>query len=198
MEKMPTFRVVKDYLMSTVDRKPTGKVPAGAQQNVWMALMPPPSDNYNEVYPSIVLGDYVIAKDPEKLKAQGVTHVVNCACGVKFNMINTDQQYFEDSGIKFHGIAATDIMTFKMASHFEAAADFIHNALNSGGKVYVHCMSGVSRSSAIVLAFLLMKRNMQLIDAIKAVRDKRNILPNDGFLKELVELNNRLYSSQTE
>jgi hypothetical protein len=54
---MLTFRDAKDYLMSTVDRKPSGKVPAGAQQNVWMTLMPAPKDNYNEVYPSIILGD---------------------------------------------------------------------------------------------------------------------------------------------
>lgn len=57
MESMPTFKDVKDYLMGTISRQPTGKIPAGAQQNVWMALMPAPSDNYNEVYPSIVLGD---------------------------------------------------------------------------------------------------------------------------------------------
>jgi atypical dual specificity phosphatase len=56
-------------------------------------------------------------------------------------------------------------------------------------------MSGVSRSSAIILAFLIMMRDMPLMDAVKTVRDKRRILPNDGFLKELVELNNTLYST---
>lgn len=190
---MVTYSEVKDYLLSTIDRKPTGKVPTGAQQNVWMCLMPAPSDNYNEVYPSIFLGDYVIAKDPEKLKALGITSVVNCACGRKFNMINTDEAFFQEAGIQFHGIPATDIMTFKMAPYFEAASNFIAKVLDSGGKVYVHCMSGVSRSSTIVIAFLMMKRNMPLMDAIKTLRDKRKILPNDGFLKQLVQLNDSLY-----
>lgn len=64
------------------------------------------------------------------------------------------------------------------------------------GKVYAHCMSGVSRSAAIVISFLLLKRNMQIMEAVKSVRDKRKILPNDGFLKELVDLNSRLYGPQ--
>ena len=80
----------------------------------------------------------VISSDPEKLKALGVTHVLNCACGEKFNMINTTQEFFDESGIKFHGIRATDIMTYKMAPHFHAAADFINDALTSEGKIK-HC-----------------------------------------------------------
>ncbi|WAR11407.1 DUS3-like protein [Mya arenaria] len=73
------------------------------------------------------------AKDPDKLQELGVTHVINCACGKKYNMIDTSQDYFQASGIKFHGIAATDIMTFKMTPHFEAAVNFLKEALESGG-----------------------------------------------------------------
>ncbi|XP_045193963.2 dual specificity protein phosphatase 3-like isoform X1 [Mercenaria mercenaria] len=198
---MVTCKEVKDYLMSKnehVQKLEAEHVSPGSQQNIWMTLMTTPVDSYNEVYPSLFLGDYTIAKKPEKLKPIGITHVVNCACGSTFNMINTDQNFFEDSGIKFHGIAAVDVWKFRMSPYFLDAANFIEQALESGGKVYVHCMSGVSRSSTIVLAFLLMKRNMAVMDAVKTVRNKRKILPNDGFLKELVELSNSLYSSQTQ
>ncbi|XP_060603775.1 dual specificity protein phosphatase 3-like [Ruditapes philippinarum] len=195
---MTTCKEVKDYLVSQnvhVEKLDEEQVTPGSQQNIWMTLMTTPEDPYNEVYPSLFLGDYTIAKKPEKLKAIGVTHVVNCACGSTFNMVNTDQEFFEESGILFHGIPAVDVWKFKMAPYFLAAANFIKQALDSGGKVYVHCMSGVSRSSAIILAFLIMMRDMPLMDAVKTVRDKRRILPNDGFLKELVELNNTLYST---
>ena len=53
--------------------------------------------------------------------------------GTKFNQIDTDQAYFEDVGIKFHGIKALDILTFKMTPHFEPAAAFIDEAIKSGG-----------------------------------------------------------------
>lgn len=187
---------VKDYLMSRtdqLDKLQKEYVTPGRQQNIWMSLMTIPSDNYNEVYPSLFLGDFTIAKSPKKLKSVGITHVVNCAWGTSFNMVNTDQSFFEESGIMFHGIPAVDVWKFKIGPYFRGAADFIEQALSSGGKVYVHCMSGVSRSSAIVLAFLIIKRNMQLMEAIQTVRDKRKILPNDGFLKELVDLNSQRF-----
>ena len=75
-----------------------------------------------------------IAKNKEKLKDQGITHVVNCSMGTKFNQIDSDQAYFDDVGIKFHGIKALDIATFKMKPHFDTAATFIDDALKASGK----------------------------------------------------------------
>ena len=60
------------------------------------------------------------------------------------------------------------------------------------GKIYIHCQSGVSRSASIVLAFLLLKRSMRLMDAVRAVREKRKILPNDGFISQLIALEETL------
>ena len=60
------------------------------------------------------------------------------------------------------------------------------------GRVYVHCQQGVSRSASIVLAFLMLKRSMNIKEAVKTVRAKREIFPNDGFLKQLCELNETL------
>ena len=76
-----------------------------------------------------------MAKDKEKLKEEGITHVVNCSMGTKLNQIDTDQAYFEDVGIKFHGIKALDLFTFKMTPHFEPAAVFIDEAIKSDGKI---------------------------------------------------------------
>lgn len=53
-------------------------------------------------------------------------------------------------------------------------------------------MSGMSRSGAIVLSYLMIKRGMSVMDAVKLVRDKREIFPNDGFLKQLCELDQQL------
>lgn len=57
MDSLTTYMEVKDYLTRSIDRAPKGKVPTGAQQNVWMTIMAAPSDNFNEVFPSVVLGD---------------------------------------------------------------------------------------------------------------------------------------------
>lgn len=166
----------------------------GTRQRAWSKVITLQNESYSEVYPSLFLGDYVISRNPTRLEELGVTHVVNCACGTEFNMVNTNEDYFHKSGIAFHGIPARDTWKFQLAPYFDDAVDFIDSALNSGGKVYVHCMSGVSRSSTIVLAFLILKRGMGLMKAVQTVRQKRKIMPNDGFLKELVELNQKIFS----
>ena len=54
-------------------------------------------------------------------------------------------------------------------------------------------MSGVSRSAAIVIAFLMLKRRMTFREAIKTVRQKRLICPNDGFMTQLCVLHHELF-----
>lgn len=56
------------------------------------------------------------------------------------------------------------------------------------GKVFVHCAMGVSRSGALVLAYLMICQGLSLAKAIAAVRLNRDIGPNSGFLKQLLQL----------
>lgn len=59
----------------------------------------------------------------------------------------------------------------------------------------VHCKVGASRSATIVLAFLMIKRYMTVQEAVRMVRAKREIAPNEGFLQQLCDLNDKLYYS---
>lgn len=60
------------------------------------------------------------------------------------------------------------------------------------GKVFVHCMVGISRSATCVLAYLMIKKGMTAEDAIRTVRKNRYVRPNDGFLQQLAQLDNEL------
>lgn len=59
-------------------------------------------------------------------------------------------------------------------------------------KVLVHCVVGVSRSATLVLAFLMLHRQLSLRQAVIAVRQHRWIFPNRGFLRQLCKLDQRL------
>lgn len=52
----------------------------------------------------------------------------------------------------------------------------------------MHCAMGVSRSGALVLAYLMICQGLLLVEAIIAVRLNRDIGPNSGFLEQLRQL----------
>ncbi|XP_049788118.1 dual specificity protein phosphatase 3 [Schistocerca nitens] len=146
----------------------------------------------DEVYPNILIGDAGAAKNKQYLRKIGVTHVLNTAEGNRFGMVNTSRDYYRDSGIKYMGLQLQDLPVTNIALYFEEAADFIEEAIKSGGKVLVHCLMGMSRSSTCVLAYLMIKERLPAAVAIKMVRTNRDIRPNNGFLRQLADLDNRL------
>lgn len=52
-------------------------------------------------------------------------------------------------------------------------------------KIIVFCRAGHSRSPTIVIAYLMKYENMTFDEAYKYVKNKRNIMPNNGFIEQL-------------
>eukprot|EP00064_Thunnus_orientalis_P020761 superscaffoldBa00005895_g20909 len=133
-----------------------------------------------------------IASDRRELAKLGITHILNCAQ----SKWRGGAEYYAGMSITYHGIEAHDSPTFDMSVNFYPAAEFIHKALTSGGKVLVHCTVGVSRSATLVLAYLMIRQNLTLVEAIKTVKDHRGVIPNRGFLRQLNGLDGILRESR--
>ncbi|XP_013384638.1 dual specificity protein phosphatase 3-like [Lingula anatina] len=151
-----------------------------------------PSNDWDEVYPGLLISDGTTAKSKSELKRLGITHILNCAKGKSPYHVNTNHVMYRDLGVKFKAIEATDQMNFDLSPYFEETANFIEEAITSGGRILVHCREGVSRSAAITLAYLMLKKHMTVQQAVRTVRKKREICPNDGFLLQLCYLNDKL------
>ncbi|XP_054654911.1 dual specificity phosphatase 29-like [Dunckerocampus dactyliophorus] len=147
-----------------------------------------PSAQYahvNQVWPNVFIGDEKTALERPGLKELGITHVLNAAEG-KWNNVLTGADYYTDLDIQYFGVEADDKPTFDISQFFCKATHFISEALHQPqNKVLVHCVMGRSRSATLVLAYLMMEHSLTVVDAIEHVRQRRCILPNHGFLKQL-------------
>ncbi|NXF95320.1 DUPD1 phosphatase, partial [Eubucco bourcierii] len=127
------------------------------------------------------------ALDRYSLEKAGFTHILNAAHGQR--NVDTGPEYYDNMTVEYHGVEADDLPTFQLSQFFYSASKFIDNALqDERNKVLVHCVMGRSRSATLVLAYLMICKNMTVVDAIKQVSTHRCILPNRGFLKQLREL----------
>ncbi|NXX39997.1 DUPD1 phosphatase, partial [Tricholaema leucomelas] len=141
----------------------------------------------NEVWPNLYIGDEKTALDRYSLEKAGFTHILNAAHGQR--NVDTGPEYYDSMTVEYHGVEADDLPTFQLSQFFYSASKFIDNALqDERNKVLVHCVMGRSRSATLVLAYLMIYKNMTVVDAIKQVSTHRCILPNRGFLKQLREL----------
>ncbi|XP_022356043.1 dual specificity phosphatase DUPD1 [Enhydra lutris kenyoni] len=157
----------------------------------------PQYTHVNEVWPQLYIGDEATALDRYGLQKAGFTHVLNAAHG-RWN-VDTGPDYYRDMAIEYHGVEADDLPTFDLSVFFYPAAAFINTALSlDHSKILVHCVMGRSRSATLVLAYLMIHKNMTLVDAIQQVAKNRCVLPNRGFLKQLRDLDKQLVEQRRQ
>ncbi len=60
------------------------------------------------------------------------------------------------------------------------------------GRVLVNCVMGRSRSTTFVVAYLMLRRDLRALEALSEVRRHRDVRPNDGFLRQLAELDAKM------
>jgi len=175
---------------------PSGPKAQGFQRGGFNIANFLPQNNFDEIFPRLILGDQVLGLDPKRCAAQGITHVLNAAQGSKFGNVNTQESMFTPHGIQYMGVAANDNMAFDLSKFFEATTKFIVTALeeNETNKIYIHCVQGISRSATILCAFLMMERGFSAVEALTALRRKRAVCPNEGFLRQLCKLDEALKS----
>ncbi|XP_007896997.1 dual specificity phosphatase 29 [Callorhinchus milii] len=188
-------------------------IPIQKKKNAYSAVKVDPNDDYatpgafelerlfwkgsakythvNEVWPGIYIGDEATALDRYMIEKTGFTHILNAAHG-RWN-VDTGAEYYSEMPIDYYGVEAEDLPRFNLSEFFYPAAAYIDKALSTeGSKLLVHCAMGRSRSATLVLAYLMIYKNMTVVDAIQEVIQRRCILPNRGFLKQLRTLDIQL------
>ncbi|XP_012600763.2 serine/threonine/tyrosine-interacting-like protein 2 isoform X1 [Microcebus murinus] len=155
-----------------------------------------PWNEVDEVWPNVFIAEKSVAVNKGRLKRLGITHILNAAHGTG---VYTGPEFYTGLEIQYLGVEVDDFPEVDIAQHFRKAAEFLDEALLTyRGKVLVSSEMGVSRSAVLVVAYLMIFHNMAVLEALMTVRRKRAIYPNDGFLKQLRELNEQLMEEREE
>ncbi|KFW84102.1 Inactive dual specificity phosphatase 27, partial [Manacus vitellinus] len=149
-----------------------------------------PRDAVDEVWPNVFIAEKSVAVNKSRLKRLGITHVLNAAHGTG---VYTGPSFYNGLNIQYLGIEVDDFPDMDISKHFRPAAEFLDEALLTyRGRVLVSSEMGISRSAVLVAAYLMIYHHMTVLEALMTLRKKRAIYPNDGFLKQLRELNEQL------
>ncbi|XP_026054872.1 uncharacterized protein LOC113040891 [Carassius auratus] len=161
----------------------------------------------SEVWPRVFIGNEETARDRDKLKEMGITHILNAAApkkNLKFLLgmarekdllgtVNTGSRYYRGLQITYCGLPSSYRHCSDISEYFIPAAKFIDKALrNPMSKVLIHCTQGLSHSVTLFLAYLMICHDMMVEEAIDHVMKVRRIRPWFGHLRKLLFLNAEL------
>ncbi|XP_054786648.1 protein-tyrosine-phosphatase MKP1 [Prosopis cineraria] len=141
----------------------------------------------SKVAEHIYLGGDAVARDREILKQNGITHILNCVGFVC-------PEYFK-SDFVYRTLWLQDSPTEDITSILYDVFDYFEDVREQNGRVFVHCCQGVSRSTSLVIAYVMWREGQSFDDAFQYVKAARGIAdPNMGFACQLLQCQKRVHA----
>ena len=134
-------------------------------------------------YPSLVLeGQLYLGRADQAASSRVIndlmiTHVLN---------VTEVLPVEADNKLTRLNISVTDDSEADLLTEMPKGIIFMNKVMKENGRLLVHCMLGVSRSSTVVIAYLMHTRRWTLADAYDFLRKIRPIVqPNSNFRRQL-------------
>uniref|UniRef100_A0A914PSF3 protein-tyrosine-phosphatase n=1 Tax=Panagrolaimus davidi TaxID=227884 RepID=A0A914PSF3_9BILA len=130
----------------------------------------------------------------QKIHELGISHILTTS-----GMAIPEWQRIPNIHYKF--IFMMDMLSQDLLGNnlLDDALKYIDKVLNSGGSILVHCEVGVSRSIAIVAAYLMKKHEWNPSKAILFIQNSRPIAcPNQSFIRQLAIFRQLGYKADIE
>ncbi|XP_016105662.1 serine/threonine/tyrosine-interacting protein A [Sinocyclocheilus grahami] len=159
-------------------------LPAATEEQLDWAY--PMRREMQEILPGLFLGPYSAAMKSKlsMLEKQGITHIVCVRQDIEANFIKPNFPH----KFRYLVLDIADNPVENIIRYFPMTKEFIDGCLETGGKVLVHGNAGISRSAALVIAYLMETFGVKYRDAFSHVQERRFCInPNVGFVHQLQE-----------
>ncbi|ABQ43547.1 dual specificity Ser/Thr and Tyr phosphatase [Tanapox virus] len=117
--------------------------------------------------------------------------------GIQFKYIlnlTTEKYKICNSSVNIIHMPLLDNETTDLTKHFDYVTNFLSKCDKNHYPVLVHCIAGVNRSGAMIMAYLMTKRNkdvpafMFFLYVYHSMREQRGaFLENPSFRKQIIE-----------
>ncbi|XP_072836797.2 dual specificity protein phosphatase 22-A [Pogona vitticeps] len=132
----------------------------------------------SKVVKGLYLGNIRDSEDRENLVKHGITHILS--------VHNNAKPVLDD--MTYLCISASDSSNQNLIQYFKECIKFIHECRLNGGGCLIHCLAGVSRSTTVLVAYLMTVTNLGWEECLAATRAVRSyVSPNFGFQEQLEE-----------
>ena len=134
---------------------------------------------------NLYLGDATLARSKFFLESNHIVGIVNAT--------TSEPNAYPDL-YDYLRVDVNDEPTEQIGSYFQSVFNFIQRHHRLDHNVFIHCHMGISRSATLVIAFLMIDGPRTLGEAFQEVKNVRpQIDPNDGFLRQLRDLEKNLF-----
>ncbi|KAL7385841.1 hypothetical protein ABVT39_001073 [Epinephelus coioides] len=141
----------------------------------------------SQITPTLFLSGADAPLNAALMSQKGITLIVNAT------LSHTCPAY---PGVECVRVPVSDLPSARLGDHFDRVAERIHG--NRAGGTLVHCVVGMSRSPALVMAYLMRYRGVTLCQAHRWVQDSRPFVRlNAGFWEQLLQYERRLYGKNS-
>ncbi|CAF2189392.1 unnamed protein product [Rotaria magnacalcarata] len=137
----------------------------------------------SQILPFLYLGCQDDALSIETMRNNQITHVINVSkTGERASFLN------ENDDEHFLRVPINDCHNAQLRPYFDKVYKFIEKVRDNNGRVFIHCLAGISRSPTLAIAYVMRDLCLTADEAYQYVKQCRpKISPNFNFLGQLSE-----------
>lgn len=128
---------------------------------------------YNRINDSIVLGAIPMPFMTKHLKQENIKGVISLNEDYELKYLYNTQETWNSMGIKTLRLPTPDLFATPSHDKIHQAIDFIEEIKRENGSIYVHCKAGKTRSTTVVVCYLISAEGMTPRQAYDYVKKKR-------------------------